>query len=228
MLELFNSLIKIHIKVFKVLVCRIRSLYYSGYIDQGYGKIIISDPWLSIKISKSKGARIINNGDFRILPHLGGTTPVRIILGQNSTLHIDGDFIIGHGVRFFINENAILYFGGKRVESDSGITSDSLIMVNRKIHIGYDFICAWNVFISDSDWHQIGNQRHQADIEIGDHVWIANNCSILKGSIIGTGTVVASHTKVINKQYPAKALIAGIPARIIKNDINWSRDIKEI
>jgi acetyltransferase-like isoleucine patch superfamily enzyme len=210
----------------KVLICKVRSFYYSRYIYQGTGKIIISDPWLSVKITKSKGARIIVNGNFRIASHLGGTIPVRIILGQNATLCVDGDFIIGQGVRLFINDNANLYIGGKRHESDSGITADSLIMVYQRIHIGYDFICAWNVFISDSDWHQIMDKQHHADIEIGDHVWIANNCSILKGTNIGSNSVVASHSKIINKKFPANSMLAGIPGKIVEADISWNRDLK--
>jgi acetyltransferase-like isoleucine patch superfamily enzyme len=98
-------------------------------------------------------------------------------------------------------------------------------LVYKKIEIGRDFVCAWNVFISDSDWHQIGKQSHQADIYIGDHVWIANSCSILKGSQIGNNCIVASYSKVIKSKYESDSMLAGTPARIVKSDIFWSRDI---
>tara|TARA_R110002033_G_scaffold84025_1_gene134768 strand:- start:393 stop:770 length:378 start_codon:yes stop_codon:yes gene_type:complete len=124
-----------------------------------------------------------------------------------------------------LNKNSTLTFGGKNKESGSGITSDTLIMVNRKISIGEDFICAWNNFISDSDWHSINGQSHQKDIKIGNHVWIANNCNILKGTVLGDNTIIASNTKITNKIFPKDSLIAGIPPKIIKQGINWSRDI---
>lgn len=210
--------------VIRSFICKIRSIYYSSYIDEGSGKISVSDPWLRIKIQKSKGATLIINGNFRITPHLGGNSPVRIILDRHSKLQVGGDFVIGQGVRIFLRAGAELYFGGKREQSDSGITSDTLIMVYNRIIIGSDFICAWNVFISDSDWHQIKGQKINSDIEIGNHVWIANSCSVLKGSKVGEGSIIASHSKVINKEYPARSLIAGVPAFLVRSDVDWDRD----
>ena len=215
------------IGVFNACVCKLRSSNYSRYIDHGDGKIIINAPYLSIKINKAEGAEFINNGNFRITPHFGGTAPVRIFMGKNSKLRIDGDFIIGQGVRIYVRKNASLFIGGRRNESDSGITSDTFIMVYNKITIGYDFVCAWNVYLSDSDWHQIHGQNHHADVEIGDHVWIGNSTSILKGAKIGNGSIVASHSKVTNKSFPPRSLIAGTPAKAIKEDITWNRDTNE-
>lgn len=212
-------------KTLSFMVCRIRSYWYSRKIDEGGGKIVLSDPWLRVKIEKEPGSKWIVKGKFRISSHIGGTAPVVISLRSNSLFQIDGDFIIGQGVRIAVYQNAELYFGGRKNESDSGITADTLIMVYRKIRIGYDFICSWNVFISDSDWHRIDNQKHNLDVEIGNKVWIANNCSILKGSKIADGSIVASHSKVINKDYPPEALLAGTPAKMIKTGVTWSRDI---
>jgi acetyltransferase-like isoleucine patch superfamily enzyme len=211
--------------IIRKIYCKLRSVYYSFYIDQGSGKIIISDPFLSFKIVKAEGARLIINGIFRVTPHLGGTTPIRIVLGPNSRLIIDGDFLIGHGVRFSLHYNATLYIGGKKSETSSGITAETLIMVYNKITIGKDFVCAWDVFISDSDWHLIENQDHHSDIEIGEHVWVANNCSILKGCKINSGSIIASFSKLINHEYPSRSIIAGVPAKVIKSNINWSRDL---
>ncbi|MBN1186464.1 MAG: hypothetical protein JXB49_29580 [Bacteroidales bacterium] len=225
MIRIKQVLYYLLIGMWRDIICKIRSRYYSRFISEGTGKIIINDPWLRVGIQKLTGAKLIVNGNLNISSHLGGTTPVKIFLQQNSILKIDGDFDIGQGVRISVSKNASLYFGGRRNASGSGITSDTLIMVFYKIRIGYDFICSWNVFISDSDWHQIGTQVHYAEIIIGDNVWIANNCSILKGTRIGNGSIVASHSKVINKEYPSQVLIAGLPARIIKHDITWSRDI---
>jgi acetyltransferase-like isoleucine patch superfamily enzyme len=210
--------------IFIALICRLRSIYFSRFIDGGNGKITVTDPLLRIKIKKYRDAKLIINGNFRITPHIEGSTPVRIILKQESILIIDGDFVIGQGVRIYLKNNAYLYLGGRKNESDSGITSETLIMVEKRIEIGKDFICAWNVFISDSDWHQIRNKAHQANVIIGDHVWIANNCSILKGSHIGNNSVVASHSKIINKEYSDNSILAGTPAKIVDTDISWSRD----
>ncbi len=211
--------------IFKILICKIKSKYYCRYIDEGNGKIIFKDSNIALKINKTKGSKLILNGDVMISSHIGGNNPIVINLGKNSILEFGGDFIIGNGVRLAINNGAVLYFGGKDLESASGITADTIIMCNKRIKIGNDFLCAWGVFISDSDWHSIGSQNHQADVFIGNHVWIANNSNVLKGSIIGDNSIVASQSKIINKSYPPNSMLAGVPATIVKTGITWCRDI---
>jgi acetyltransferase-like isoleucine patch superfamily enzyme len=225
MKRILNKVPHIPIIIFRRLICKMRSLYYSLYIDEGNGRIIITDPFIRVKIIKNKSAKLIIKGDVSINSHLGGNTPIGFFLDSNSILQIDGDFSIGHGVRLSLNKGATLYFGGKDLESGSGITSDTLIMAFKRIIIGKDFLCAWGIFISDSDWHTIGNQNHQADVIIGNHVWIANNSSVLKGSVIGDNSIIAGQSKVINKEYPPNSLLAGLPAKVVKTDINWSRDL---
>lgn len=53
-------------------------------------------------------------------------------------------------------------------------------------------------------------------LEIGDDVWLGNNCTILgKVKRIGTGAVVGA-CAVVTKDVPDYAVVAGNPARIIK------------
>jgi acetyltransferase-like isoleucine patch superfamily enzyme len=151
----------------------------------------------------------------------------KIVFGNAFTsVKFKKDFSIGPGGQISLMSGAILSIGGQLKESGSGITSNSILMVKKSLKIGYDFICAWDVYITDCDWHQISGQEAQADVEIGNHVWIANSCNILKGTKIGDNCIIASNSKLINKQFDDDSLIAGIPAKIIKNDIQWSRDME--
>lgn len=210
------------------IICMLRSNYYSRKIDEGGGKIIITKPFLSFKIIKQKGAYLYIKGDFSIVPFIEGKNKTLIKMMDNSKLKVNGDFTVGDGVRFFLDKNASLEIGGKDKESGSGITSDSSILVNKNVVIGKDFLCAWNVLISDSNWHSIKGQHHQDDVIIGNHVWIANNSSVLKGSVIGNNSIIASQSKLINKQYVQNSMIAGIPAKILKTDVVWSRDLLDL
>lgn len=223
--KIFSSPLSIPYLIIKILICKIRSIYYSSKIDNGGGKIILTDPFIRFKIQKDKSSELIIKGNLSIIPHVGGNNPIIIQMGLNSKFQINGDFVIGQGVRFCLVSNSTLTIGGKDKESASGITADTLIMVSKNIEIGKDFLCAWNIFISDSDWHSIGGQSHQADVIIGDHVWVANSCSILKGAVISENCIVASHSKVANKEFPKNSLLAGAPAKVVKTDISWSRDI---
>jgi tetrahydrodipicolinate N-succinyltransferase len=58
------------------------------------------------------------------------------------------------------------------------------------------------------------------DIKIGNRVWIGAHVSILKGSEIGDGSVVAIRS-LVNDKFPANVLLAGIPARVKRHDISW-------
>ena len=224
--KIFSSPLSIPYLIFTKTVCKIRSIYYSSKIDNGGGKFILTEPFIPFKIQKHKTSQLSIQGKFRIIPHIGGNSPVVITLGANSKFQINGDFVVGQGVRFCLANNSTLIIGGKDKESDSGITADTLVMVYKRIEIGKDFLCAWNIFISDSDWHQIVGQNHQANVVIGDHVWIANNNNILKGTTIGKNCIVASNSKLINKTFPDNVLIGGIPPRILKTEIIWNRDIQ--
>lgn len=162
------------------------------------------------------------NGKLRIIPNLGGNAPVSITMGINSKLVINGDFILGDGVKIFVNDNAELIIEGRELESRSGMTSNVIVMVYKKITLGKDFLCSWNVFISDSDWHEINETKFNADVYIGEHVWVGNNCSILKGTVIGNNCIVSSFSKLVNKTYPENVMIGGIPANIVKHNVCWN------
>ncbi|MDP5081483.1 MAG: hypothetical protein NWP87_02420 [Winogradskyella sp.] len=219
--RIFSSPHQIPYKILKKLVCKVRSVYYSSKIDSGGGKIVFTEPFIPFKFKKDKSSELIVKGVFKVIPHLGGISPVVLSLGKNSKFHVNGDFNIGQGVRIAVSNQATLIIGGREKDKWCGITSDTLIMVSKKIVIGKDFVCAWNIFISDSDWHTIEGQPGQADVTIGDHVWIANSCSILKGAVISDNSIVASHSKV-TKAFSRDSLLAGTPAKVIKTDINWS------
>jgi len=54
------------------------------------------------------------------------------------------------------------------------------------------------------------------DIEIGDDVWLGANTTILKGTKIGAGSVVAASAVVLSGDYPPNSLLAGNPAKVVK------------
>lgn len=48
------------------------------------------------------------------------------------------------------------------------------------------------------------------------------NSVILKGVYIGSGAVVAAGS-IVTKNVPANTLVAGVPAKVINENIKWER-----
>jgi acetyltransferase-like isoleucine patch superfamily enzyme len=60
-------------------------------------------------------------------------------------------------------------------------------------------------------------KSHDNDQEviIEDDVWVGANVTILKGVIVGRGSVVAAGA-VLNKVFPPYSIIGGVPAKVLK------------
>ncbi|WP_288130258.1 acyltransferase [Microbulbifer sp.] len=99
------------------------------------------------------------------------------------------------------------------------------ISAGQSISIGNACMIAANVYISDSDWHGLYNRtrpfRCTAPISIGDNVWIGDSAIVCKGVNIGDNAVVGAGS-VVTRDVPANAVVAGNPARVIK-EINPRR-----
>ncbi|MCQ2515275.1 MAG: hypothetical protein MJ094_00245 [Saccharofermentans sp.] len=75
----------------------------------------------------------------------------------------------------------------------------------------------------DSDAHKvIGNDNEAREISIGNHVWIGSRVTVLKGVSIGDGAIIAAGS-VVTKDVPAHSMVAGCPARVVKEYVEWEK-----
>lgn len=91
------------------------------------------------------------------------------------------------------------------------------LVVKARIRVGSRVRIAPNVRI-----HAAGHDPHHpelaetaGDISIGDGAWLGAACLLLPGVHIGEDAVVAAGA-VVASDVPAGAIVAGIPARVIK------------
>lgn len=130
-----------------------------------------------------------------------------IYMKEGSTLEISGFVNVGRGSLLWLLEGASIsigrntYFAGLNI-----VTSAS------SIKIGADCAIAWDVTISDNDFHDLtinGKQKKRTTpIIIEDRVWIGMGAKILKGVTIGHDSVIGAGA-VIRRDVEPHSLVIG-------------------
>lgn len=113
--------------------------------------------------------------------------------------------------------------GGKLTIGQGACNVGLTIMCAKEVTIGNGVRIGRNVSIRDWNGpHVIINETfvNHAPVHIGDHVWLCSGCTIMPGVTIGEGAVIAANSTV-TKDVPAHSLVAGSPAKLIKNNIEW-------
>ena len=105
------------------------------------------------------------------------------------------------------------------------------IVGHLSIDIADDVFTGMNVYITDQNHRYddvdvpIGRQWPiEEAVSIGRGAWIGSGAVILPGARIGAHVVVAANS-VVRGQIPARSVVAGVPARVVRRyeDGRWSR-----
>lgn len=126
--------------------------------------------------------------------------------------------IRGNGQKVNIGKN--FSCGGIEIQMNDG--SESLT-------IGDDCLFSWGIKARTSDGHSVVDLATNKavnlpqDIVIEDRVWVGEDVSFLKGAKISKDSVVGSRAVVTKKFHDSNVVIAGFPAKIVKEGITWDR-----
>lgn len=151
-------------------------------------------------------------------------TECTVRIGDNCMFHRDGDLVCFKNSEMTIGSNTAI---GSRYW---------MVAHNQtRIVIGKDCMFSKDVMMRTNDGHSIfdihtrknlnssPNEQVNKSIIIEDHVWIGAKCSLLYNTKIGSGSIVGAHS-LVKKEYPNNCMIAGVPARVIRNDIAWATE----
>lgn len=118
----------------------------------------------------------------------------------------------------------ILQGGHFRMGGESFLAGNNMVVAKQSVEIGEGCAIAWGVTITDHDFHTLyldgEPQEETAPVQIGTRVWIGMNATILKGVTIGDGAVVGAGAVVV-KDVPPRCLVAGNPARVIRENVEF-------
>ena len=124
-------------------------------------------------------------------------------IGANFTLF--PPFYTDCGKNLHIGNN-VFFNSGRKMQDQGGIT------------IGDGTLIGHNVVLATLNHNMEPSKRGNMipkPIKIGQNVWIGSNATILSGVKIGDGAIIAAGA-VVTKDVPSRAVVAGIPAKIIK------------
>ena len=170
----------------------------------------------SARIDISSGRLLIGESD---IPTSRRSKSCEIILETNSLMVCTGDVILYEGVGVRVTEGAKLSIG-----DHTYLNRSASIDCTQEITIGDYCAISDYVQILDSDFHPMTyNGKTSAmskPVHIGNHVWIGRSAIILKGVTIGDGAIVGAGS-VVTRDVPPGCLVAGNPARVIKENVEW-------
>jgi len=175
------------------------------------------------KISVGQGLKVLGG-----LPHFKIPREGRITFGENVVLNSD-----------FLNTNTSLSYKckfvtgyeGKISVGDNTMFNGVCVVAYEEVEIGANCQIASMTIIADTNFHPVNPEMRElqvkglpfpfssvknSKIKIGDNVWIGWNSTILKGVVIGDNSIVAAGSVVTSGFYPANSIIAGNPAKVVK------------
>lgn len=139
------------------------------------------------------------------------------ITGFEQNIKVGRQFKVNSGVRLFASEGKLTIGNNVYINLDCIMSAD-----RSEIIIGDNCLIAPRVSIWCSNHNYIKKDkliRNQGctgkAVRIGSDVWIGAQAIILPGVTIGDGGVISSGS-VVTKDVPSYAVVAGVPAKVIK------------
>lgn len=124
------------------------------------------------------------------------------------------------GDNFKLAEQAFIYSPEKLTVGDNVYVGFGTYLGNGEIELGDEVLIGNHVSITaanhlrNADSYRFGGSELKK-VTVGRGTWIAAHSCITAGVVIGSGCLVAAGS-VVTKNFPDNALIAGIPARMIR------------
>ncbi len=199
--------------------------------------------FLSNAVEDFRGNYSDNRGN-KIIGQATASNSKVVFRGQNNIVEFGTNVVLEDTTITFISNQGYCYIGdfsiyrgamnigqsgkvqiGERLSVTKGcfITTGEAVAI-----IGDDCMFASNVEIRCDDAHPIydihtgGHINHSKSVSIGDHVWLANRTVVLKGAVIGSGSIIG-HSSTVTSRIPNNCVAVGTPARVVRRNIGWER-----
>ena len=165
----------------------------------------------------------------------------------------DGPVFFGRGLELQVAPGARIEFGrfvwlgdGTKLRCHEGtveigaktvLGQECTISAYQRVRIGEQCVIADRAMFIDFDHGVVEVERpirsqgiYKRDVEVGSNVWIGYGACILRGVRVGDNAIVGTNS-VVTKDVPANAVVAGIPARVIRmreapQELRWPKPVE--
>jgi acetyltransferase-like isoleucine patch superfamily enzyme len=198
-------------------VTLLRFLREHRMLTWGYARLALRLGWLKLRFR----GRLRTDGMAFVGPG------VTFEIGRDAVLHLGRWSWIGHGCKIRAHEGEV------RIGAKTVLGQECTISSFQHVSIGRECIVADRVMLIDFDHGVVEVERpvreqgiYKRDVRVGHNVWIGYGACFLRGVTVGDNSVVGTYA-VVNRDVPANAVVAGVPARVLRmreapRTLRWS------
>jgi acetyltransferase-like isoleucine patch superfamily enzyme len=198
-------------------IALLRFLRAHGMLRPDYARLALRLAWLKVRF----GRRLRTDGLAFVGPG------VTFEIGRDATVHLGRWSWIGHGSKIRAHEGEV------RIGAKTVLGQECTISSFQHVSIGRECIVADRVMLIDFDHGVVEVERpvraqgiYKRDVRVGNNVWVGYGACFLRGVTVGDNTVVGTYA-VVNRDVPDNAVVAGVPARILRmreapRTLRWS------
>jgi acetyltransferase-like isoleucine patch superfamily enzyme len=184
----------------------LRFMRRNGMLNAKYARLLLRLGWWKLRL----GRRLRLEGVAFIGP--GCSLEVR----RGAVLELGRWSWLGHGCKVRCHEG-VVSIGAKSV-----LGQECTISAYQHVSIGRECVIADRVMLIDFDHGMVEVERpirlqgiYKRDVRVGNNVWIGYGACILRGITVGDNAVIGT-SAVVTKPVPENAVVAGVPARVIR------------
>ena len=156
---------------------------------------------------------------------------LEIEIGRSGTVRFGRFVWVGDGTKIRCHEG-VVEIGAKTV-----IGQDCTISAYRRVRIGEQCVIADRAMFIDFDHGVVEVERpirlqgiYMREVAVGSNVWVGYGACVLRGVKVGDNAILGTST-VVTRDIPANAVVAGVPARILRmrdapSSLRWGEPVE--
>lgn len=201
----------------------IRFVVHNKMLNWRYGRLLWRYCWR--RLLTPAGRRWRTDGFVFFGRHL------ELEIGRRGQIRFGRFVWIGDGTKIRCHEGEV-EIGQKTV-----MGQECTISAYQRVRIGEQCVIADRAMFIDFDHGVVEVERpirvqgiYKRDVEVGSNVWIGYGACILRGVRVGDNAIVGTNA-VVTKDVPANAVVAGVPARVIRmreapTELRWPQPVE--